>query len=128
MREEWIEIIKLNMEKIEGQSGLFRNKTASTEHPFTIEYTVRILLGAGELAPYVAAPHQHPVFDKGIPAGGDIILDTNHPSFLIVRLQSHDVSGTPPNQRVTSRNHTHFIPWGKLRDIEFTEIKQSLPS
>jgi hypothetical protein len=127
MREAWIEIIRVHMEPVEGQLGVFRNRAATREHPFSIEYTMRVLLGAGEFAPYVAGEHQHPVFDKSIPSGGDILLDTNRAHFLVVKLQSHDVSGTQPHQNLTTKNHTHYIPWAKIIDLEFTEVKTSQP-
>jgi hypothetical protein len=127
MRDAWIEIIRASMEPVEGQAGVFRNRASIRQEPFAIEYATRVLLGAGEFTPYVAGEHQHPVFDKSIPAGGDILLDTNHLHFLVVKLQSNDVSGTPPHQSLTSRNHIHYIPWEKILDLEFTEIKVSQP-
>ena len=127
MREAWIEIIRVHMEPVEGQVGVFRNRAATQEHPFAIAHTVRVLLGAGEFSPYVAGEHQHPVFDKSIPAGGDILLDTTRAHFLVVKLHSNDVSGTPPKQSMTTRSHTHYIPWVKILDLEFTEVKVSPP-
>jgi hypothetical protein len=127
MRDSWIEIIKINMDAVEGQQGVYRPKASVREHPFAIHYTVRVLLGAGEFAPYVAGEHQHPTFDKSIPSGGDILFDTNRAYFLVVKLQSHDVSGSSQQQSMTTRNHTHFIPWDKIIDLEFTEVKVSDP-
>lgn len=127
MRESWIEIIKASMEPVEGQPGFFRNRASKREEPFAVEYATRVLIGAGEFTPYVLGEHQHPVLDKSAPTGGDILLDTNHAHFLVVRLQSNDVSGAPPNQTLTTRNHVHYIPWDKILDLEFTEIKVSQP-
>lgn len=126
MRQSWLEIIRTQLREVEGAAGTFRNHDAREEHPFRIEYSLRVVLGAGELSPYSSAPHEHLHIYKGAPGGDDVLLDTTREAFLVVRSQSTEALGEPPAQRLQVRMHTHFIPWDKIVDLEIIETRHSL--
>jgi hypothetical protein len=124
MRQAWVEILRANLQEVEGQPGCFRPRTSAVEPPFVIEHAVRVILGAGEFSPFSAGAHEHQVFYKGSPSGSDIAFDTNSESFLVVRTTSRDKTG-PGEAALEIRSHTHHIPWGKIVDVEIIEAKRS---
>jgi hypothetical protein len=125
MKKYWLEIIRANLEEVEGSPGFFRNRRSSTEHPFHLEHSLRVILGAGELAPFSSVPHGHLSFYKGAPGGEDVLLDTNHEFFLVVKSQSSDTQDAH-GKGLQVRSHTHHIPWEKIVDLELIELKSSL--
>lgn len=122
MRKQWLEVIKLKMEESPETPGVFHNKKTVIEDPFTIDHTVRVILGAGEFAPFSEGPHQHINFYRGSPSG-DILLDTNHEHFLIIRGRSTE--SDEAQKRVRVHLHEHYIPWEKIIDLEFVETKST---